>query len=147
MTGKVRCHCRTLSDCRTTVGLSDCQTVGPLSDPCRKAAENKQIEKYVAFLTLQGEARAIEAQLTSTGKGFCDLKAPETATLVRYEYAARDAKGASKVSSKAACVSYLDSLPAGTWCALISAGEPAAACRDKRQRSTPPRAPAGASVK
>jgi hypothetical protein len=103
-----------------SVGLSDCQTVGPLSDPCRKAAENKQIEKYVAFLTLQGEARAIEAQLTSTGKGFCDLKAPETATLVRYEYAARDAKGASKVSSKAACVSYLDSLPAG---ALSSALE------------------------
>lgn len=85
----------------------------------KQAADEKTIQKYVAFLTLQGEARAIEAQLTSTGKGFSDLKAAEAATLVRYEYAACDAKGASNVSSKGACIGYLDGLPAGAFSSAL----------------------------
>ena len=54
----------------------------------------------------------------STGKGYGDLKASEAAALVRYEHAARDAKGANKVKGKAACAAYLDNLASG---ALASA--------------------------
>ena len=36
MTGKGRAQCRTLSECRTSVGVSECRTaVGLLSDCCR----------------------------------------------------------------------------------------------------------------
>ena len=79
----------------------------------KQTADQKSTSKLAGFLKLQGEAQAIESSRSSTGKGYGDLNAREVATLVRYEYAARDAKGASKVTSKPACVTYLDSLTSG----------------------------------
>ena len=78
------------------------------------AKEEKISRELAGVLALQNQARAIETARISANLGYAQLKAAELATLVKYEFAARDAKLGSKVTGKAGCIAYLESLSPGT---------------------------------
>ena len=85
-----------------------------------RAETEKATAKLTDFLKLQVEAAAIERLRLSESKSYEDLGAKEGAVLVWYDFAARDAKGASKISSKVACAAYLNGLASGALAAALA---------------------------
>ena len=84
------------------------------------AKEEKTCRELAGVLALQNQARALEAVRIAAGHGYDQLKAAELAVLVRYEFAARDAKVGTKVTGKAGFVAYLDALSPGTLASAIA---------------------------
>ena len=80
-----------------------------------------------AFLELQQQARAVAAG----GRGYGELKATELALLVRYEFAARGAKGAGKVSGRVACTEHLNQLGAGAMASALEDPPRLQSCTDE----------------
>lgn len=84
------------------------------------AKAEKANRELAGVLTLQIQARAIEAARITARQGYSQLKAVDLALLVRYEFAVRDAKVGTKVTGKAGFVAYLDALPTGTLASALT---------------------------